>query len=298
MDPNDTSGSAALIAELARKAAGASIATVGGVEYLVTTDREGGVKAVRVNPADAHGNMTDKPARIVQSVTVQTQDSLVSYARDYKEGGSRFFANMDRNRIVAVLDYHAGRTDALADLGTADAATVANVAADFGQHVATLDLPFSEEWKVWKKADGELMTTTDFARFIRENAPDIVTPDAATLIELAGDLRGLRNVKFTGEVNMNAENETFEYTDATDVHRKNGMAVPEGFVISIPVYFGGRKVELAATLRHKFDEGRLFLGVKLLRLEAVRQAIFRELVDDVSNRAGIPVVYGSRGGSD
>jgi hypothetical protein len=71
------------------------------------------------------------PRYIKQAVTVQTQDSLVEYVNRYKGADTVLFADISSNTIVATVDYHAKDK-------------AANVA-----HRAVLNLPFSEEWRLW-----------------------------------------------------------------------------------------------------------------------------------------------------
>lgn len=288
---------ASVTAELALAAQSPTHLTIAGRELLVTPRADGGVNVAEVLKRDAHGNLLDGTSRIIGAVTLQTQDSMVEYLRDFKAPGTRVFADISANAMVAVLDYHRGRTDALTGEATGAAAGVsplADDAADHGQHTATLRLPFSEEWKVWTGTEGKLMSQTDFARFIIENQPDFVSPSHADLLELARDLRGSRNVKFTANVNPNAERESFEYVDRQDVNRTDNLDVPSGFTIRIPVYFGGEATELQAQLRHDVDEsGRLKLGYKLLRAEQVRQAVFRKVVGELAEQAGVPALYGT-----
>lgn len=271
------------------------------VVFTTVKDSCGGetVAMLVQQPRDDHGNLKNKPERIAGGVTVETQDSLVDYVRDFKGTGTRLFASIAHNVIVAVLDYHEGRTDAVHDMGgKVDPAKVGHAfvpAPDHGQHVATLQLVFSEQWTTWTGKDGKLMDQVEFARFVQENAPDVESPDGATLLELVRDLRGSRLHKFTGDVNLNAARDSFTYEDRATVGRAAGtLDVPDAFTLRLPVYFGGEAVAVQAQLRHDVNEsGKLSLGFKLLRRESVRQATFRQLVDDVAGQAGVPAVYGT-----
>lgn len=293
------------VSNLALNAAGVvpvEVLELDGQHHVFTPKRDHhGVVSIQhdvLAKRDAHGLLVDKPERIAAAVTVETQDSLVSYVRDFKGTGTRLFASISSSVIVAVLDYHDGRTDAVADMGAtatpADENHGFTPVADFADHAATLRLAFSEEWSTWTAQDGKLVDQVTFARFIQENAPDVESPDAATLLELARDLRGTRTKRFTGDVNMMAARDSFTYEDRTDLKTPGDLAVPDAFMLRLPVYFGGERVALQAQLRYDVnDEGQLRLGFKLLRRESVRQATFQKLVDDVADRSGCPVVYGT-----
>ena len=94
-------------------------------------------------------------------------------------------------------------------------------------------------------------------------------------------------------VREDSDNYRIEYTSESDARTKD-THLPAEFKLGLPVYFGGREVELIALLRHHVDEesGKLSLGVKLKRAERIRQAVFQEVVTDIAERAELVAVYG------
>ncbi|MEM9964167.1 MAG: DUF2303 family protein [Asticcacaulis sp.] len=262
------------IAVLGAEAEGKRLHTLpDGSVILISPD--GTHTEVQSPTKDAHGILTDAPSRIKRNVILQTADSLVDYTSRFKTDGATLFADIANDRITAVLDYHLDADN-----------------ADHAEHHAVLSLPKSEEWKLWSGICGQWMGQLEFARFLRENAADIKTPDAATLLETVQDLQAVRNVNFTKAVRLNSENESFEYTDDTKATgTKGNLIIPELFLLQIPVYFDGRTVEVGAFLRWKLEGNQLLLGIQLRRAEHIRQAVFREIALDVSDRANAPVVY-------
>lgn len=270
------------IADLAQKAA--ALDAVRQVFELPTGQKlilrnDGSSETIGEVTSDHYGLMKDAPARINRKVLIQTTDSLVEYIARFKGKGTTLFADIARNRIVASLDYHISGTE-----------------TDHHNHFAVLDLPYSEEWNLWAGIHGKLMPQLEFTRFVEENAADIKAPSGADLIECCRDLQAKRNVNFTKAVRTSSDNESFEFTDDTNISaKKDGhpVEVPTKFLLSFPVYFGSRYVELAAFLRWKLDEGQLYLGISRNRAEQVRQAMFKEIVTELSERSGAPVVYGN-----
>ena len=267
---------------------------VGGVDFIAYKNATGGVTVERMVKRDDHGLLLDKPSHIAQGVVLETEGSLTQYVRDFKVDGTRLFAEIAANTIVAIIDYHEGRTSGVEDLGGEHSTSADDEGrADFTDHRATLKLPFSEQWATWTGADGILMDQLAFARFIHENQHDVADPSGADLLDLVKDLRGSRTKKFTGDLNLNASGTSFEYEDRAAVSAKDTLTIPDTFVLRIPVYFGGKPVEVFAQLRHDVnDGGALKLGFKLLRRETVRQEAFQAVVDAVSTDAGVPAVYG------
>ncbi len=216
------------------------------------------------------------PPFIAQALTLQTLDSLVEYACRFCTEATILLADIGNNSIRAVIDYHAP--------GKADRAA----------HSATMALPFSVEWKTWTEIDGKLLDQLEFARFLEENAADIVAPSGAELLEVCRDLQAVRKVDFRKAVRTNSDNESFEYTDETTASTKKGdVEVPTKFALAIPVYFGEGAVSIQAFLRWRLEEGSgLKLGIKLHRPEHVRQAVFKQIVLGAAERIERPAVFG------
>ena len=235
---------------------------------------------VEIAPAtkDDHGLDLKPPVRISTSRVLQTADSLVDYVHRFKTEGAILLADIANNRIVAILDYHKN----------ADT-------PDHAAHKAVLDLPFSEEWDLWSKASDDYLPQLEFARVLEENGGDIVPPSGADLLECCRDLQALRSANFKSAVRTNTDAEKFTYEeDSTLVSKKDGsdgIEVPTRFKLQIPVYFNGRTVDLFAFLRWRPEGRSLKLAIKLSRPEHVRQATFKEIVEDVAARSAVPAVY-------
>lgn len=261
---------AGTIADLARRASAATIVkTDSGREFLLVPE---GYRKDDVT--DPHGLQPTKPIYIKQAIVVQTLDSLVEYVNKYRSDDTILFADVEANKIHAIIDYHRRE------------------GAEHVAHSATMQLRHSEEWTAWKKIDGELMKQLDFARFIEENSADVVAPSGGELLDVARDLQAVRSANFKRAVRTNTDHENFEFADNTEMRAKNGVEVPTKFELSIPVYFGERSVPLQAFLRWNLSVESLVLGVKLHRAEHVRQAMFKEIVLDASSRTSTLAVYG------
>lgn len=225
---------------------------------------------------DPYGMIVPAPVRIKQPVLVQTADSLVDYANRFKGESTVLFADIAANRILAVIDYHG--KDAPAHL----------------DHSAVLELPYSEEWKAWTGMHSrKFVSQLEFVQFIEENAADIVAPSGADLLEVCRDFHAVRKADFKRSVRSSGGVECFEFGENEEARAKGGtVEVPTKFQLAIPVYFGGRSVELNAFLRWKPNDGDLLLGLSLNRPEHVRQALFKEIVDDVAGRTELLAVFG------
>ncbi len=227
--------------------------------------------------------------RIVQDVTVETQESLTAYSKRFAGASSLILASIEKNRIEVVLDYHQARADA-----DGVVAATEDLTHQFAGHKATLALPFSLEWSEWMAKDGKMLPQLEFCKFLEECSEDIRSPDAATVIEACRDLQSLKRVDFRSVVRADSDNYRIEYHDEDNVSTRNeSVTLPSEIVLGIPVYFGGEEVTVQCLIRWFVKDGGLSLGVKLKRAERIRQSVFKGIVEEIAADTGFPRVYGS-----
>lgn len=274
----------AAVAALAAQAAGVQTIEKGGRTWLATPD---GAGTITLEEITAPGD--EKPGRLTAAVSLAEPTSLAEYAKRFTTATGVLFGDVATGIVRALLDYHTPSVDS--DGVVADAGP----AATHNEHRATLTLRPSVEWEIWAGASGQMMTQLDFARFIEENAPDVTSPSGADLLEIARDFHAVRKADFRQIVRTDSDNERLEFTDETTPGATAGgrtVEVPTVFKISIPVYFGEPPVTLEARFRWAQAGTELKLGMKLNRLENVKQAEFRRILTDLSERTGFPAYFG------
>lgn len=223
------------------------------------------------------------PKVVTQHVKMQTAGSLIDYINRFKDDDTVLFADIASNSIVSIIDYHAEPLPESQKV----------VGPRLGSHRATLSLPFSLEWQTWTRASGKLMSHLEFATFLEENAVDVKNPVGADLLELCRDLQVIQNVNFGSTVRM-GDTTQVNYQKDADATSKGSIALPPSIMLSIPVYFGEMAVPVAAFMRRKIDDGKLYLGVQLSRSENVRQEEFHRIVDAVTENVNhLTTVYGT-----
>lgn len=273
-----------------QRAAAQVISSKDGRQFLLVPN-DLSVKEV----TDPHGLSPTRPIYIKQAVTLQTVDSLVDYIDRFKQDETVLFADIENNSIVGLIDYHLAADSVESEPDDPMRLAYPPVAGHVA-HRATMQLPFSQEWKLWTGISGKLMEQLEFARFLEESGADVVAPSGAELLEICRDLQARRKVDFRKAVRTSSDNEDFEFSEETDARTTKGsVEVPSKFLLNIPVYFGQPNTELYAFLRWKLDEGSLKLGVALHRAEHVRQAVFKQIVLDVADRTGRPAMFGRAG---
>lgn len=296
-----TDTEAAALLALAAERAVVAINAKGNREFLALPDSHGGYDLKQItqdNAADVH-----LPKIVTQHVKLQTAESMATYVNAYKNEASILFADISTDIIVSVIDYHReptmdnkpappdmpvtaaieGGVSVISDLPT----------AALGVHRATLVLPKSLEWQIWNRSDGVLMRHVAFASFLEENGIDITEPSGAALLEICRDLQVKSGVNFNSSVRY-GDTVSIEYQKGDDVSTKENLQLPSEIKLNIPVYFGEPPVQLTAYLRREIKEGVLTLGYKLSRAEAVRQAEFHRIVNELTADVNhLTTVYGT-----
>lgn len=254
--------------------AAADVRTIGNTP-LVVIPNDHKVVPLReyVNNSDA-----ERPLRKQGTVKVLDSGSFCEYYSLFSDEHSRVFADETVSKVLAVLDYHGAGENA----------------PRWGAHRVELVLRHSEEWKAWESFDGQRKSQMEFAEFLEDNAPDIVTPDAATMLEVARDLRAKTDVDFGSAVRMSNGSVQFKYTEQVkSTYGAGNVDVPEQFVISIPVYLGCDRVRITARLRHRINSGKLTFWYDLLRSDVVKRDAFLAIRKSIADTLHISVINGS-----
>lgn len=220
----------------------------------------------------------DRPIRKAGIVKVLDGLSFCEYYTLFHDEHSRVFADETEARILAVLDYHG----------------IGDNAPRWGQHRLDLTLRHSEEWAAWTGHSGKRSPQMEFAEFLEDNAPDIVTPDAATMMECARSLSAKTDVDFGSAIRINNGSVQFKYTETVKgTYGAGNVDVPEQFVIAIPVYVGGERVRVTARLRYRIASGKLTFWYDLLRASAVERDAFLNIRSQIGSNLSVTIINGT-----
>lgn len=175
--------------------------------------------------------------------------------------------------------------------------------AGWGDHTAGLDLPVSRQLVTWKGYDGKYLGQIEFAEFIEANLPDIVEPDAATLLEVVTSLQSTNRVSFDSAIRLDNGQVQVKYHE--DVSATAGAAgsleIPQTFTIAVPVFEYGPRYAVKARLRYRVREQKLVLAYVLERLDDIERNALVTGDDSVINvlrvafGEDVPVYLGSAG---
>jgi uncharacterized protein YfdQ (DUF2303 family) len=234
--------------------------------------------AVKLLPELVFNEYAKHPQRVKANVGVLDPESFIEYYALFSDANSRVFAYEPEIRVLAVLDYHAA--------GEGNSAR-------WGQHRLTLTLQHSEEWKRWVGRNNGQMIQEQFAEFLEQNSIDIVNPSPASMMEVARDLKATTEVEFGAGVRMQDGQVRFKYSETTKASVGSGqLAVPEQFVISLPVFVGGPRVQMQALLRFRVKEGKLVIWYTLVRPEDVSRTAFLVARQQIADALKVNIING------
>lgn len=247
---------AAVITELAREAQRFNTTYVPDTNSVhVNVLRTG--EHLQVNALERYDRAPRRPRANTAVGDVGSFAALMSMAQHQ---GSVMFADLDRARISAVINFH----------GWCD-------------HRIVLELSPSEQFRRWSAYNGVLMAQAEFAELIEDSIADIVAPPAADLLELAQSFQAIKNVEFESGKRLASGAVRFRYIETVDARAGTAgdLTVPETFTLHLPVWRGGAVVAVTAKLRYSIARTGLQLGFKILHLEDVLSAAFGDVVRSI-----------------
>ncbi len=235
---------------------------------------------------DAYDDPHALPPYVRAEVRIEDRESMATYVNRFSDTRSVLFAaygdGKEAPRVVAALDWHER-----SDPGAPDDSLAPQPAC----HRATLTLRPSEEFGRWSALQGKLIGQGEFARFLEENAADILSPEAGQMIEIARDLEATVGVQFRSTVRLDNGDRGLVYE--TETKARGTVAIPRSFRLLIPLWHGEAQQEVECLFRWKIAEGGLAMGFEWRRVEYVRQAQFRELAHLLAEQTGLPLVFGT-----
>lgn len=218
----------------------------------------------------------DAPARIRQAVAFETPQALITYLRDFGTAATtRIFASLADRKVSALIDYH----------GAADHSP------SWTTHKAIYPAAFAPAFAAWAAVHGKDIPQREFAAFLEDRAEDAVSPDPATLMEVASKFEAVRNVDFRSAINVSTNERQFKYEEKDSVG--GAVAAPKAIKLFTPVFQGCDPVEWAVRFAYDIDGGKLKFRVTIHRFDELLDAQFERLLDAIAvGCPGIPVHRG------
>lgn len=225
-------------------------------------------------------DMMPPPPRPREAIELLTAQSFCDYVTRFgADTRTVVFADEVSGLFTSVLDYHSP----VGDRGTCD-------------HRATYRCPHSEEWKIWTGGSGRLLPQVEFARFVENNLPDIVSPSAADMLQIALSLQVKKDAHYSSDLRLDNGQTQFRYEETIRGTTKAGdLTIPDTFTINVPVLVGEERRTVAARLGYRIAEQKLVIGYELVRPQVVLLAAIQTVTATIKAQlAGFPLYIGKR----
>lgn len=228
-----------------------------------------------VHPLDYVAKQLDdlaiEPIRIKQTVHHTTAASFIDYYNRFSNEKSAIFINDENCYFSAILDYHKP--------GSADARAMPG----WNQHRSHFTLEPTEDFKAWKENNKKPMSQDDFGRFIEDHLPNIQTPPAADMLEIALSIQAKTEVKFSKATRLQDGQTQFSYSEVIDgqAGNKGQLKIPDTFSIGIALYRGCPAYKIDARLRYRINNGALQMWYELIRLHDVIDDNMKDVTEQI-----------------
>lgn len=229
---------------------------------------------------DEHGIKRPR-SRIQQRPVFYEKGAFIEYVNRFKTDATVVFNNTDENCFDAFIDYH-------------PASEKKAVLAGTNEHVARLQLRYSEQFARWDKIQGNWIEQVKFAEFLEENYIDVKQPTGAEVLELAHDLEARQNVRWKSQIRRDTQTRTFEYEEdlQASAKGKGEVVVPRDLMFALPIYQGEAAMEVTAFLRHNLVQGTLAFKIDWYRIVFIKLATQTLIGSEVREHCGVPVFIG------
>lgn len=205
------------------------------------------------------------PARKTGRVALHTAEAFVDYVGRHAVPESEVFASIDDRQVIAVIDSDGARL------------------AGRKEHRAVLELKTPPAWVAWTKVDGKLLGQVEFAEFLEDHLPDVVSPSAATLLEIVTTFTAKKGLDFESSTRLQDGQTQLVYKETINATagRTGELAIPERIELALSPFRGVDPFKVTARLRVRITPGGLGIGVIFDQLDKVIEAAFEDVVDAI-----------------
>lgn len=225
----------------------------------------------------------EKPTRLSGIAKMHDADSFIAFWSKFRTDASNIYAMVKPTvGFVAVFDDNV------------------NGAADWRAFRCSYVPAYSPEWEAWAKQnklpfDGN----QDLAEWLEDNGTDIITPDAATMLDIALNIKVHQEQGFSNRVNLSNGKVNLVYDNDVSASATNdagqNLSIPEEFKIRIPVFEGiqAKGYDIMARFRYRLMGAKLKLRYELVRPHKVVELAYIELLEKIKDATGATILFGA-----
>jgi hypothetical protein len=213
-------------------------------------------------------------------------------------------------RFVAVLDYHDAPERPLPEIKAKGIATDTGKVMEplsvqldtilmpteplprWCAHVATFIPQFSRQYLTWlnhsqNNDPPRNFSPVEFGEFLEENAPDVIEPAAAEMMDVAMNLTVSKGVAYRNHERLEDGNLIYHFEETVTgqaVKAGKALSIPRSFRLRLPVFVGSPQVDLGALFRYRGSPQGVSMGYKLQRLDALVEAEVQNLANSIEGQ--------------
>lgn len=249
------------------------VQSVGGVPVVVVPEG--------ANVEDLE-RLLDAPRRRRGAVDLRDERSFVEYVKAHKGGGTAIFADPDARSVTAVINHHIPDGGAGAGL------------AGWSDYRAKLQLDRTPEWKAWLSINRQDLSQKKFVEFLEDQITDVLSPDAADLMEICMQLKGMKKVEFTGGVSLSNGDAELSYSEETTAtgSKRGKVTVPERLVLKLALFRNDFPREVKARFRWRLENGAVQFTVVLHQPVKAEDDAMAEIVTRIKGSVAVDVLIG------
>ena len=254
------------------------------------------------------------PPRVRERVALIDADSFCDYVNRFKNSDTLIFATITETgaKLTAIIDYHGAPAEPPKDYvpATSPGEKIwfgsVKPRPEYGNHIATLDLIETEDWKNWVKQNGKAMSQEEFATWLEEHQHLFSNKDlpgdlkGAELLELACSLFATSNVRYNKQIRLQNGANRFDYDEDVTVSGNvtNGvkpgtMEMPSMIYAAIQTHEGGETYMVPARLKTRISGRALSVWFETVQLHKIVRDAVLGTVKKVTEKTGIIPFIGS-----
>lgn len=244
-----------------------------------------------------------KPDRRAGKIAVNDLGSFINIVNRFKSAASAVFYKSSASEndfvasLLAVLDYHPEGPD--------------STNAAFKGHTALYSFPLSNELKLWLSMNKKQLNQKEFAEFLEDNSPDLVTaapaafvtsfgengaPTFATpskILELARGIEARADEKVVNAFRASDGTCNIQYSVENKDANGQPLRVPEWCCLGIPVFENGVQYQIPLRLRYRIGGGAVTWWFEMFRKNDVLNHAFHAAVTIAANETQLPSFNGT-----
>lgn len=216
--------------------------------------------------------LLDRPLRLAQSIDATDAQSWLDYWNRFAEDHSTVFFDVKRAKLLGILDYHTPLDDCA-------------VMPSHCEHRVAYAFPQTVEWQRWQANSGKRMSQIDFAGFIEDAIPDIVSPTGADLLEIVTTLQAKTDITFASATRLDNGQVQFVYQEDIKgtAGAKGTLKIPDTLQLGIRLFQGMTAYALEARFRYRIKDGGVTLWYDLVRPERIVEDAMNQVYDQIKS---------------